>query len=112
MKNPYEVLRVKEEILDHVRRETEVLQFVIGLLDREDRADASPAKTPSGRPAVYLLANSGRLEIVVGGTPRLRFAGRMRMPVEVMRIGNECHIFVPAPQPSRISSGLLEEGAA
>jgi hypothetical protein len=112
MKNPYEVLRVKEERVYQLRCETETLRFVIGLLDREDGADASPANTPSGRPAVYLRTNSGRLEVVVEGTLRLRFAGRMRMPVEVMRIGNEFHIFVPTPQPSCVSSGLLEEGAA
>jgi hypothetical protein len=112
MKNPYEVLRAKEQMVDQLRRETEVLQFVIGLLDREDGADTSPAYTPSGWPAVYLLTNSGRLEVVAGDTPRLRFAGRMRMPVEVTRIGDEFHIFVPTPQPSDVSSGLLEEGAA
>src|SRR6267143_4148532 len=112
MKNPYEVLRVKEERVHQLRWETEALRFVIGLLDREDGADASPANTPSGRPAVYLLTNSGRLEVVVGGTARLRFAGPIRMPVEVMRIGNEFHIFVRTPQPNCASSGLLEEGAA
>ena len=112
MKNPYEALRIKEERVHQLRRETEVLRFVIGLLDTDDGADGSPAGSPSGRPAVYLLTNSGRLEVVVGGTPRLRFAGRMRMPVEVMRVGNEFHIFVPTPQPSCVSSELLEEGAA
>jgi len=112
MKNLYEVLRGKEERVHQLRRETAVLRFVIGLLDREDGADASPAHAPSGRPAVYLLTNSGRLEVVVGGTPRLRFAGRMRWPLEVMRIGNEFHIFVSTPQPTCVSSGLLEEGAA
>ena len=112
MKNPYEVLRVKEERVYQLRCETETLRFVIGLLDREDGADASPANTPSGRPAVCLLTNLGRLEVVVEGTLRLRFAGRMHMPVEVMRIGNEFHIFVPTPRRGCVSSGLLEEGAA
>ena len=113
MKNANEVLRVKEERVDQLRWETEALRFVIGLLDGEDRADASPANTPSGRPAVYLLTNSGRLEVVVEGTPRLQFAGRMQMPVEVMRIGDQCHIFLPTSQPSCTSSSeLLEEGAA
>lgn len=112
MKNANEVLRAKEERVDQLRWETEALRFVIGLLDGEDGADAAPANTPSGRPAVYLLTNSGRLEVVVGGAPRLQFAGRMYMPVEVMRIGNEFHIFVPTPQPSCASSELLEEGAA
>ena len=112
MKNPYEVLRVKEERVYQLRRETEALRFVIGLLDRDDGADTSPANAPSGQPAVYFLTNSGRLEVVVGDMPRLRFAGRMRMPVEVMRIGTEFHIFVLTPQPSCLSSELLEDGAA
>ena len=112
MKNPYEVLRVKEQRVYQLRCETETLRFVIGLLDREDGADASPANTPSGRRAVYLRTNSGRLEVVVEDTLRLRFAGRMRMPVEVTGIGNKFHIFVPTPQPSDVSSGLLETGAA
>jgi hypothetical protein len=112
MKNPYEVLRVKEQMVHQLRQETEVLQFLVGLLDREDGTEASPANPPGGRPAAFLLANSGRLQVVVGGMPRLRFPGRMRMPVEVMRIGNECHIFVPTPQPGSDSSELPEEGAA
>jgi len=114
MKNPYEVLRAKEVRVYQLRWETEALRFVIGLLDGEDGADADafPANPQRGRPAVCFLTNSGRLEVVVGGTPRLRFAGRMRMPVEVMRIGNEFHIFVPTPQPSCVSSGLREEPAA
>jgi len=116
MKNPYDVLRSKEEKVCQLRRETEELRFLIGLLDREDRdaspANASPATTSSGRPAAYLLTNSGRLEVVVRGAPRLRFGGQMRMPMEIMRIGNEFHIFVPTPEPSGVASGLLEEGAA
>ena len=110
MKNPYEVLRAKERMASQLRQETELLQFVIGLLDSEDGADAFPANPSSGHPVAHLLVNSGRLEVIVGGMPRLRFPGRMRMPVEVMRIGNECHIFVPTP--SYDSSELLEEGAA
>jgi len=110
MKNLYEVLRSKEEEVCQLRRETEALRFLIGVLDREDGAGASPANPPSGPNAVYLLTNSGRLEVVVQGTPRLRFGGQMRMPMEIMRIGNEFHIFVPPPQPTRVSSGLLEEG--
>ena len=97
MKNPYEVLRVKEEMVYQLRSETDALRFVIGLLDRENGTDTSPANPQSGRPAVYLLTNSGRLEVVVGGAARLRFAGHTRMPVEVMRIGNEFHIVVPTP---------------
>jgi hypothetical protein len=97
MTNPYEVLRVKEERVYQLRCETETLRFVIGLLDREDGADASPANTPSGRAAVYLRTNSGRLEVVVEGTLRLRFAGRMHIPVEVMRIGNVKSIAVSFP---------------
>ena len=112
MKNPYEVLHSKEEMVCRLRRETEALRFLIGLLDSEDGADASPANPPSGPNTVYLLTNSGRLEVVVQGTPRLRFGGQMRMPMEIMRIGNEFHIFVPTPPPTRVSSGLLEEGAA
>jgi hypothetical protein len=113
MKDPYEVLRVKEQRVYELRGETEALRFVIGLLDRGvAAADASPSNTPNGQPAVYLLTNSGRLEVVVGGTPRLRFAGRMCMPVEVIRHGNEFHIFVPTPPPGSATSGQLEEGAA
>src|SRR5271165_4534824 len=103
MKNLYEVLRSKEEMVCRLRRETEALRFLVGLVDREDRVGASPANPPSRRPAVYLLTNSGRLEVVVRGTPRLRFAGQMRMPMEIMRMGNEFHIFVPTPQPRRVS---------
>jgi len=112
MKNLYQVLRSKEEMVCQLRRETEELRFLIGLLDREDGADASPANPPSGRPAVYLLTNSGRLEVVVEGTPRLQFAGQMRMPMEIIRIGNDFHIFIPTPQPGDDSSGFLEEGVA
>lgn len=112
MKNPYEVLRSKEEEICQLRHETEALRFLIGLLDKEDPADASPANPPNGSSAVYLLTKSGRLEVVVRDAPRLRFCGEMRMPMEIMRIGNEFHIFVPTPQPDRVSSGLLEEGAA
>jgi len=112
MKNPYEVLRSKEEEVCQLRRETEALRFLIGLLDREDAADASPANPPNGSSAVYLLTKSGRLEVVVRDTPRLRFSGEMRMPMEILRVGNEFHIFVPTPQPDRVFSGLLEEGAA
>ena len=112
MKNPYEVLHSKEEMVCQLRRETEALRFLIGLLDTEDGADASPANPPSGPNAVYLLTNSGRLEVVVQGTPRLRFGGQMRMPMEIMRIGNEFHIFLPTPQASCVSSRLVEKGAA
>jgi hypothetical protein len=112
MKNPYEVLHSKEEMICQLRRETEALRFLIGLLDSEDGADVSPANPPSEPSAVYLLTNSGRLEVVMQGAPRLRFGGQMRMPMEIMRIGNEFHIFVPTPQPTRVSSGLREEGAA
>ena len=112
MKNPYEVLGLKEEKAFQLRWETEALRFVIGLLDREDEEDASPANTPDGRPAIRCLTNSGRLEVVVGGAPRLRFAGRMCLPVEVMSIGNELHIFVPTPQPGSASSSQLKEEAA
>ena len=112
MKNPYEVLQSKEEMVCQLRRETEALRFLIGLLDGEDGADVSPATPPSGPSAVYLLTNTGRLEVVVQGAPRLRFGGQMQMPMEIMRIGNEFHIFVPTPQPTRVSSGKLEEGAA
>jgi len=117
MKNLYDVLHSKEEMVCQLLRETEALRFVVGLLDREERADvspadASPADTSSARPAVYLLTNSGRLEVVVKGAPRLRFAGPMRMPMEIQRVGNEFHIFVPSPQPGGASSELLEEGAA
>jgi hypothetical protein len=109
MKNPYEVLHSKEELVCQLRRETEALRFLIGLLDRED----SPANpTPSGPSAIYLLTNSGRLEVVVQGTPRLRFGGQMRMPMEIVRIGNEFHIFLQTPLVSGVSSRLLEEGAA
>jgi len=97
MKNPYEVLHSKEEMVCQLRRETEALRFLIGLLDSEEVAETSPANPPSGPSAVYLLTNSGRLEVVVQGTPRLRFGGPMRMPMEIMRIGNEFHIFVPTP---------------
>jgi hypothetical protein len=112
MKNLYEVLRLKEEEVCQLRRETEALRFLIGVLDREDGADTSPANPPSGPNAVYLVTNSGRLEVVVQGAPRLRFGGQMRMPMEIMRIGNEFHIFLPTPHASGVSSGLLEEGAA
>jgi hypothetical protein len=110
LKNLYEVLRSKEEEVCQLRRETEALRFLIGLLDREDAADASPASPPNGSGTVYLLTKSGRLEVIVGDATRLRFSGEMRMPMEIMRIGNEFHIFVPTPQPNRVS--LLEEGAA
>lgn len=111
MKNPYEVLRSKEEMLCQLLQERETLRFLIELLDKdkEDSADASPADSPSPRPAVYLLTNSGRLEAVVRGAPRLHFAGQMRMPMEILEIDNEFHIFV---QPSRVSSELVEEAAA
>jgi hypothetical protein len=112
MKNLYEVLHSKEKMVCQLRRETEELRFLIGLFDREDWADASPANPPSGPPAVYLLTNSGRLEVVVRDTPRLRFGGQMRMPMEIMRVGNEFHIFVPSLKPRAVSSELLEEGAA
>jgi len=117
MKNLYEVLHSKEEMVCQLRRETEELRFLIGLLDREDGTDASLANASatnasSRRPAVYLLTNSGRLEVVVRGAPRLRFAGPMRMPMEILRVGNEFHIFVPTPEPGGASSGLIEEGAA
>ena len=118
MKNPYEVLRSKEEKVCQLRRETAELRFLVGLLDGENKSDASSANAAlanpaSGRPAVYLLTNSGRLEVVVRGTPRLRFAGPMRMPMEILRMGNDFHIFVRTPQPGRVSSGLLlEKGAA
>jgi hypothetical protein len=114
MKNPYDVLHVKEQRVYQLRRETEVLRFVIGLLlDEEEGSDTSLANTtPGGRPAAHLLTNSERLEVVVGGTSRLRFAGRMCMAMEVMRIGKEFHIFVPTPQPMSVSaSGQLEESA-
>jgi len=75
--------------------ETDALRYLIGLLDKQDAADASPANPPGARPAVYLLTNSGRLEVVVQGTLGLRFGGQMRMPMEIMRIGNEFHILVP-----------------
>ena len=117
VKNPYEVLRLKEEKVCQLRQETQALRYLIGLFDREDKAEASPANTSpanpsSGPAAVYLLTNSGRLEVVVRGASRLRFAGPMRMPMEIMRIGNEFHIFVPTPQAGGVSSGPLEEGAA
>jgi hypothetical protein len=112
MKNLYEVLRSKEEEVCQLCRETEALRFLIGVLDREDGASASPADPPSGPNAVYLLTNSGRLEVVVQGTPRLRFDGQTQMPIEILRIGNEFHIFLPTPQASGVSSGPLEEGAA
>jgi len=102
MKNPYEVLRVKEQKVCQLRRETEALRFVIGLVDdKEAGAKASPANaTPDARPAVYLVTNSGRLEVVVGGTPRLRFDGQMCMAVEVTRTENAFRISVPTPQPT------------
>ena len=75
MKNPYEVLRARERRVDQLRRETVALRFLIGLLDREEEADTVPAKVPSRRPATYLQTNSGRLEVIVGETTRLRFAG-------------------------------------
>jgi len=117
MKNLYDVLHSKEEMVCQLRRETEDLRFLIGLLDREDGGGASPANatladSPSGGPAVYLLTNSGRLEVVVQGTPRLRFAGAMRMPMEILRVGNEFHIFVPNPEPGGAPFGPVEEAAA
>ncbi len=112
MKNLYEVLRSKEEEVYQLRRETEALRFLIRVLDREDAAGTSPANPPNGPNAVYLLTNSGRLEVVVQGTPRLRFDGQTQMPIEILRIGNEFHIFLPSPQASGVSSGPLEEGAA
>jgi hypothetical protein len=112
MKNLYEVLRSKEEEVCQLRRETEALRFLIGLLDREDATDASPATPPNGSGTVYLLTKSGRLEVIVRDAPRLRFSGEMRMPMEITKIGNEFHIFVPTPQPNRVPSGLLQEGAA
>lgn len=112
MKNLYEVLRSKEEEVCQLRRETEALRFLIGLLDREDAADPPPTNLPNARPAAYLLTNSGRLEVVVQGTSLLRFSGEMRMPMEITEIANEFHIFVPTPQPSRVSSELPKEGTA
>jgi hypothetical protein len=41
MKNPYEVLKMKEQEIDRVRSEVEALRVVAGLLD-EDQA-TSPA---------------------------------------------------------------------
>jgi hypothetical protein len=112
MKNLYEVLRSKEEEVCQLRRETEALRFLIGLLDREDATDASPATPPNESGTVYLLTKSGRLEVIVRDAQRLRFSGEMRMPMEIMKIGNEFHIFVPPPQPNRVPFGLFEEGAA
>jgi hypothetical protein len=112
MKNLYEILRSKEEEVCQLRRETEALRFLIGLLDREDATDASPATPPNGSGTVYLLTKSGRLEVIVRDAQRLRFSGEMRMPMEIMKIGNEFHIFVPPPQPNRVPSGHFEEGAA
>ena len=112
MKSLYEVLRSKEEEVCQLRRETEALRFLIGLFDRGDTAHASPANSPNGSSAVYPLTKSGRLEVIVRDAPGLRFSGEMRMPMEIVRIGNEFHIFVPVPQANRVSSGLLEEGAA
>jgi hypothetical protein len=112
MKNLYEVLRSKEEEVCQLRRETEALRFLIGLLDREDSADASRASPPNESGTVYLVTRSGRLEVIVRDTPSLRFSGEMRMPMEITKIGNEFHIFVPTPQPNRVPSGLLQEGAA
>jgi virulence-associated protein VagC len=111
MKKPQEVQLVNEETVDQLRGEAEALRFVLGLFDGENGANVSPADTLGGRPAVRLLKNSERLEIVVEGTPSLRFAGRMSTAVEVMRTGNEIRIFVPIPQSSD-SSFQLEEGAA
>ena len=107
MKNRNEALSAKEQAV----RETEALRFVLGLLDKEDGPDPSPANTPGGRPAIRVLTNSGRLEVVVGDTPRLRFDGRLSMAVEVREIGNEFHIFLPTPQPGDTSLEP-EEGAA
>lgn len=116
MKDPYEVLRSKEEMVCQLRRETEELRFLIGLLDKDGAdefpAGASLAEAPSGAAAVYLLTNSGRLEVVVRGTPRLRFGGQMRMPMEIVRIGNDFHIFVSTAHARRAASELLEQGAA
>ena len=111
MRKPQEVQHRDEETVDQLRREAEALRFVLGLFDREDGADASPADTSSARPAVRLLKNSERLEVVVEGAPCLRFDGRMSMAVEVMRTENEIRVFVPIPQPDD-SSMQLEEGAA
>lgn len=111
MKNPYEVLRSKEEMLCQLLREAETLRFLIELLDQDqvESADASAANPRNPRATVYLLTDSGRLEAVVQGAPRLHFAGQMRMPMEILGVGNEFHIFV---EPSRASSGVVEEAAA
>jgi hypothetical protein len=54
MKNLYEVLRSKEEEVCQLRRETEALRFLIGLLDREDATDASPA-TPRTDQVLFIF---------------------------------------------------------
>jgi hypothetical protein len=109
MNNLYEVLHSKEEMLCQLLREAEALRLLIGLLDKDDSADSSPSDPTSAQPAVYLLTNSGRLEAVVQGAQRLHFAGQMRMPMEIMEVGNEFHIFV---QSSRTSPAVAEEAAA
>lgn len=98
MKNPYEVLRVKEQRIRQLRREMETLRFVIGLFDRDNQTDPTP-DTP-GEPSSVYVTKEGRLEVVVGGTPRLQFGGRMRMALEVVSVGDEFHILVPPLDPA------------
>jgi hypothetical protein len=54
MKNPYEVLRAKEQELTKVRREMEALRIAARLLDAEDSALANGGGQPKLRQVVEM----------------------------------------------------------
>lgn len=56
MKNPYEVLLLKQQQILQLRQETEALRLVIELLDKDEEGDALPT-APDGRHALAFLTN-------------------------------------------------------
>lgn len=54
MKNPYEVLRAKEQELTRVRKEMEALRIAARLLEAEDPARASGEGSPKLRQVVEM----------------------------------------------------------
>jgi hypothetical protein len=50
MKNPFEVLRTKEQELARVQREIEALRIALPLLGAEELASFSPVQVAAGAP--------------------------------------------------------------
>ncbi|HUM04025.1 MAG TPA: hypothetical protein VLT90_01105 [Terriglobales bacterium] len=54
MKNPYEVLRMKEQEIERVRKEMEALRIAARLLGAEDPAPANGETTTKSRQVVEM----------------------------------------------------------